>query len=288
VGAARGGDRARLSVGPETVTGSARRVELAVVALCAVAGVVFWLVAPTYPNYDAYYHLVCGRDLFDGLKPNFEAYAAPTQHPLEIVAGGILGLIFGVDADRAVVLIAVLSLVLTAWAVFRLGLRVLGLWPALAGTFFAASSFSLLLLAARGYRDVPFLALVFWAAVRAVEGKSDRSVMALLTVAGLLRPEAWVLAGLYALWRRSPSLVAAAAIAPVLWVLTDLWVTGDPLWSLTGTSDLAADRGRSPSSSSTRSGRRSRRRRSRGSCSRCASSGGGGSSCRWRCSAPAS
>jgi hypothetical protein len=226
------------------VTGTGRRVELAVVALCALLAVVFWAVAPTYPNYDAYYHLVWGRDLFDGLKPNFEAYAAPTQHPLEIVAGGVLGLIFGVDADRAVVLIAVLSLVLTGWAVFRLGLRVLGLWPALAGTFFAASSFSLLLLAARGYRDVPFLALVFWAAVRAVEGRSDRSVMGLLTVAGLLRPEAWLLAGLYALWRRSWKLVLAAGIAPVIWVLTDLWVTGDPLWSLTGTSDLAADLGR--------------------------------------------
>lgn len=246
-----------------------RRAELIGVGLFAVAAVVFWVVAPTYPNYDAYYHLVWGRDLFDGIKPNFEAYAAPTQHPLEIVVDGVLGLIFGVDADRAIVLIAVLSLVLTAWAVFRLGLRVMGPWPALAGTFFAASSFSLLLLAARGYRDVPFLALVFWAAVRAAEAtpvaspaapppspaapapqhapsgaRADWTVMGLLTVAGLLRPEAWLLAGLFGLWRRSPRLVAAAFVAPVIWVLTDLWVTGDPLWSLTGTSQLAADLGR--------------------------------------------
>ena len=116
----------------------------------------------------------------------------------------MLGAVLGTGADRAFVLIAVLSLVWLAWAVFRLGARVLGPWPGVAGAFFAASSFSLLLLAARGYRDVPFLALVFWAAVRLVEGRSDRSVMALLVVAGLLRPEAWILAGLLALWRRSP------------------------------------------------------------------------------------
>src|SRR3712207_2580857 len=120
----------------------------------------------------------------------------------------------------------------------------MGPWPALAGTFFAASSFSLLLLAARGYVDVPFLALVFWAAVRAIESRSDRGTMALLVLAGLLRPEAWVLAGLFALWRRSPPLMVASAIAPVLWALTDLVVTGDPLRSLTGTSELAEELGR--------------------------------------------
>ena len=68
--------------------------------------------------------------------------------------------------------------------------------------------------------------------------------MALLVLAGLLRPEAWVLAGLFALWRRSAALLAAAAIAPVLWALDDLVVTGDPLRSLTGTSELAEELGR--------------------------------------------
>jgi hypothetical protein len=35
-----------------------------------------------------------------------------------------------------------------------------------------------------------------------------------------------------------------AAAAPLLWLLSDLVVTGDPLWSLNGTSDLAAELGR--------------------------------------------
>ena len=219
-------------------------LERAGVALLALAAVVLFLVAPTYPNYDAYYHLVWGRELLDGQLPGFEAYKAPTQHPLELVVAAALGVVVGGWADRAIVLVSVLSLVWLVWAVYRLGLRIFGVWPALAGAFFAGSSFSLLLLAARGYVDVPFLALVFWAAVRVVDEREDRVTMVLLVLAGLLRPEAWVLAGLFAVWRRSVPLLAASAIAPLLWALTDLIVTGNPVRSLTGTSELAEELGR--------------------------------------------
>ena len=233
-----------------------RLIELAGVALLTLVAVVFFVAAPTYPNYDAYYHLVWGRELLDGLKPTFEAYQAPTQHPLELVLTMALDVVFSGWADRALVLVCVLSLVALAWAVFRLGARVLGVWPALAGAFFVATSFSLLLFAVRGYIDVPFLALVVWAAVIVVERPSHRiAPLVLLVVAGLLRPEGWVLAGLYALWkavergrrgslREVWPLLALAAVAPVVWALVDLAVTGDPLRSLTGTSQLAEELGR--------------------------------------------
>jgi hypothetical protein len=76
--------------------------------------------------------------------------------------------------------------------------------------------------------------------------------MALLAAAGLLRPEAWVLAGLLWLWwvprlRETGARVAlgAAAAAPaVVWALVDFTVTGDPLHSLHATSELADDLGR--------------------------------------------
>lgn len=221
-----------------------RRAERLGVAALALGAVVLFAVAATYPNYDAYYHLVWGRELLDGELPTFEAYKAPTQHPLELVVAALLGAVVGTGADRALVLIAVLSLVALAWAVFRLGARLLGPWPGVAAAFFTASSFSLLLLAARGYVDVPFLALVFWAAVRVVEARPDRGTMALLVLAGLLRPEAWILAGLFGLWRRSVPLVALSALAPLVWAGVDLAVTGDPLRSLTGTSELAEELGR--------------------------------------------
>jgi hypothetical protein len=66
-------------------------------------------------------------------------------------------------------------------------------------------------------------------------------------LAGLLRPEAWLLGGLYWLWRgpRRVDLLALALVAPVVWALVDAAVTGDPLHSLHATSDLADELHRS-------------------------------------------
>ncbi len=143
----------------------------------------------------------------------------------------------------------------------------------LLSALFVAASASFLLYAARGYVDAPFLALVVWAGVLAA---SDRSPWVLLVLAGLLRPEAWVLTGLAwlaTIWRPAPPSGAAPAgpappadaaalswrarltaprlgptvavvFAPLLWALTDLVVTGDPLHSLHATSELADDLGR--------------------------------------------
>ena len=73
----------------------------------------------------------------------------------------------------------------------------------------------------------------------------------LLACAGLLRPEAWLLAGLYFLWMAWPATwpqrfryAALAAIGPVVWAATDYVVTGDPLFSLHYTSSSAEELGR--------------------------------------------
>src|ERR671931_364168 len=96
------------------------------------------------------------------------------------------------------------------------------------------------------------IALVIWAAV--LEARRPRRgwpVLVLLGLAGLLRPEAWLYAGAYWLWLfpwldwdqrlRHLALVLAA---PLLWGFSDLLITGDFLWSLHGTHDLAAELGR--------------------------------------------
>jgi hypothetical protein len=219
----------------------ARRAEPIAVAVLALVAIAAALLVPTYPNYDTYFHLVWGRELVHGMRPDFQAYAAPTQHPLFVALCALLGLI-GTDADRALVLVCVLSLVLLVWGTFRVGDACFGLWPGLLAAAFVGSSFAFLLYAARAYVDMPFLALVLWAA--ALEARSPRRgvpVMVVLAIAGLLRPEAWVLAGAYWLWCgwRRLDLLALAAAAPVLWCLVDLWDTGDPLFSLHATNDLA-------------------------------------------------
>jgi hypothetical protein len=224
-----------------------RRAEAVVVAALAAAALIAALLVPTYPNYDTYFHLVWGRELLHGIKPDFEAYAAPTQHPLFLALCAVVGLV-GTDADRVLVIICVLSMVALVWGTFRVGEACFGLWPGLLGAAFVASSFAFLLYAARAYVDMPFLALVVWAA--AMEARAPRrgtSVMVVLMIAGLLRPEAWVLAGAYWLWCgwAAPTrswrfdLLALAVAAPLAWCLVDLLVTGDPLFSLHSTSDLA-------------------------------------------------
>jgi hypothetical protein len=73
-------------------------------------------------------------------------------------------------------------------------------------------------------------------------------VFLLLAAAGLMRPEAWVLSGIYFLrmswgasWAQRFRYAALTGIGPVLWAATDFAVTGDPLFSLTSTKDLAAE-----------------------------------------------
>jgi hypothetical protein len=218
-----------------------RRGEAVVVAALAAAALVAALLVPTYPNYDTYFHLVWGRELMHGIKPDFEAYAAPTEHPLFVALCAVVGLV-GTDADRVLVVICVLSMVALVWGTFRVGDACFGVWPGLLGAAFVGSSFAFLLYAARAYVDMPFLALVVWAAaMEARAPRRGRPVMVVLLVAGLLRPEAWVLAGAYWLWCgwRRFDMLALAVAAPLTWCLVDLLVTGDPLFSLHSTSDLA-------------------------------------------------
>ena len=183
-----------------------RPLERAGLALALAVAVLVWWVTRTYPNYDSYYHLVWGRELVHGMAPSFEAYAAPTQHPLYVALGAVLGLVFGESADRALVLVCLLSHALLVFGTYRLGAAVFGRWSGALAALFVAASASFLLYAARGYVDSPFLAIVVWAGVFEAEGTRGESrewrPLALLVAAGLLRPEAWVLAGLW--WLAAP------------------------------------------------------------------------------------
>jgi len=220
-------------------------------ALLCLAALIGFLVYPTYPNYDSYYSLLWGREVLDFGVPHFEGFRVPTEHPLAIVAGALLSLL-GEHGDRVFILIIIASYLALVAGVYRLG-RIA--FTPLVGAIAAAlllSRFDYGFLAARGYVDIPYMALVVWAA--AIEARIPRRgvpVLLLLCAAGLLRPEAWVLAAMYwcwvawkASWSRRALYAALAAIAPVLWALTDWAVTGDPLFSLHYTSSSAEELGR--------------------------------------------
>src|SRR6202034_3550130 len=94
-------------------------------------------------------------------------------------------------------------------------------------------------LAAQGYLDLSYVALIVWAVALEVQRpRRGVPVFLLLAAAGLLRPDAWVLSGVYWLWCswKAPTRVrleylAMAGLAPVLWILVDGAITGNPLYS---------------------------------------------------------
>ena len=232
------------------------------------------LSGPPLVNYDTLYSLVWGRQLGEGVMPDLEAGIAPTPHPLATLAGLVLTPLSGLEPDGlhgqpavAIVLVgAFVALALLAWVVFALGRE----WfnPA-AGALAAAivvTRVPVLDFGARAYVDIPFLVLVLGALL--VETRRPRAggpVLALLALAGLLRPEAWLFSAAYVVWLPAPGvrssrrgagprssaawvdaapLIAFAASGPLLWALHDLLLAGDPLLSLTGTRESAEQLGR--------------------------------------------
>jgi hypothetical protein len=223
---------------------------LALVVL-AVGTLVGFFVRPTFPNYDSYYSLLWGREVLHGTLPSFDAYRAPTEHPLAIAFGAVLALV-GDDADRIMVFATFVSFVVLAAGMYRLGRASFGMVVGLVAAALLCTRFDFPFLAARAYIDIPYLALIVWAvALEADQRRRGTPVFVLLAAAGLLRPEAWLLSGLYwlwcfppATWRRRFGYAALAAIGPVVWPVVDFVVTGDPMFSLTHTSGLAEELGR--------------------------------------------
>jgi hypothetical protein len=246
---------------------SLRTLELAGLGALVAVTLVGFALWPSHPNYDSVYSLVWGRELLHGAEPSFEAFRAPTQHPLAI-AVAILLWPLGAAADDTLVLLTLLSFVAVVAAVYRLGRDAFAPLVGLAAALVILTRFDFPYLAVRAYIDIPFMALVLWAAVLELERPRRGGVVwLLLAAAGLLRPEAWALLGLYWLWmsfghgrlaRPGPSTEprrpswpqrarwAAYAAAPALiWVAIDYAVTGDPLYSQHATSETVAslDRG---------------------------------------------
>ncbi|HXP99020.1 MAG TPA: hypothetical protein VN845_03025 [Solirubrobacteraceae bacterium] len=219
-------------------------------AMCALA-LVGYFAFPTYPTYDSFYALLWGRDLLHLHIPDFRVYRAPTEHPLAIVFGALCS-IFGQGGARLMVLGSIASFVVLVAGVYRLGRLCFGPVVGAFAGLLVLSRFFVENLAAQGYLDISYVALVVWATALEIERpRRGPLVFGLLAAAGLLRPDAWVLSGVYWLWCswKAPTRVrleylAMAGLAPVLWILVDGAITGNPLYSLHSTSELAAELGR--------------------------------------------
>src|SRR4051795_4825824 len=244
----------RPAPGPDPAAGRRNRLRswpmLALIVL-ALGTVIGFLVYPTYPNYDSYYSLLWGRELLHGVKPSFDGYRTPTEHPLAVLFGMVLSIV-GDPADRIMVGATLASFVVLAAGLYRLAAASFGTLVGLAAGALLCTRFDFPFLAARAYIDIPYLAFVVWAAALETERpRRGTVVFVLLACAGLMRPEAWLLSGLYWLWCILPATwpqrgryTALAAIGPIVWPAVDWIVTGDPLFSLTHTTGLAEELGR--------------------------------------------
>ena len=207
---------------------------------------------PAFPGYDAAWSLVWGHDLAAGRLPAFEAPIAPTPHPL---SNGVAAMLAQTGVEASIDLLAAvgwLAFGVLGAATFSVG-RALG--GPLVGIVAAALVLTRPLVVAEALSvslDIPFLALVMVALAFAVRrGPTSIAPLLALLPAGLLRPEAWLLALAWACiagWkapaRQRLRIAALALAAPLIWALSDLLVTGEPLFSFTGTRELADTLGR--------------------------------------------
>lgn len=230
--------------------------------LALLAGAIRLLVGRGPINYDTLYAIVWGRDLAHGRLPDYAVSIAPTPHPLATLLAIPLSplsthSVSGVHGELASQLVlagAFLSLAALCYVVYRLGAAWFNRAAGLLAAAIVLTRQPVLDFGSRAYVDVPYLVLVLSALL--IETRRRRAgapVLALLAVAGLLRPEAWLLSAAYWLWlahggeadrRALAGFAALAAAGPLLWLAADLAVTGNPLHSLTGTRNTARVLGR--------------------------------------------
>jgi hypothetical protein len=229
--------------------------------LAIVTGaVLLWLIAGVgFVNYDTLYALVWGQQVARGETPEYGLPIAPTPHPLVEMLGIPLAPL-GAGAETTIALaLAFLALSGCGWVLYRLGSAWFGRAAGMLAALVLLTRVPVLSYGVRAYVDIPYTLLVLCALL--VETRHRRAgapVLVLLGLAGLLRPEAWFFSGIYWLVllvssrRADPvrsraqlaRLGLLAASAPVLWILSDLLVTGDAMWSLTNTKHTALALGR--------------------------------------------
>ncbi|HYP54833.1 MAG TPA: hypothetical protein VEQ41_00830 [Solirubrobacterales bacterium] len=213
----------------------------------AVSAVLLLLFPRGFPNYDTIYSLLWGREIAEGASPDRDAALPPTPHPLSELFGAALSPL-GDGAIDVTMVLAYVALGLIGYLVYRLGSlwfdRPIGAVAAL----IVLTRAPYLSNGLRAYIDLPYIALVLAALV--IETRRPRAgwpVLALLALAGLLRPEAWLFSFAYLTYLAWPRLRerkldrpaitwgVLALAAPLGWALFD-WITaGSPTYSFTGT-----------------------------------------------------
>jgi hypothetical protein len=217
-------------------------VTTGVIAIPLLGVAAYFVYGRGFVNADIMWALSWGDELAQLRQPSFTAAGTPTPHPLVNFATALLSPL-GQGAERAWHVIGYLSIGALLYATWSLGTTLFGRWAGLLAAALVATRATVVFYGPLAYLDLPYTALLIWALVlEARRPRRGTPVLVILAIAGLLRPEAWILAGLYWLWLLPAVDRATAwralmlvAVAPVLWALADLVATGDPMFSFTHT-----------------------------------------------------
>jgi hypothetical protein len=209
--------------------GAVRRIAPVLLVFCASAAAMGWRAAgwPPSQSTDAYSYGAWGQQITRFEAPLYDR-TLTTPKPLGIALGAVTSPLPPQRAFQAAVLVFLAGLAAALfWAAYREGGTVGAVVAMVALATSAVLGVSLRL----GLIDGVAAALVMLALVT-----GGRARYAALVLAGLARPEAWlvsgvaVFAGVAGDRRRRVALAAlGAAAAPAAWALFDLAATGDPL-----------------------------------------------------------
>lgn len=240
---------------PGWAAGRPARVAAAVVCVALLALALWLATGVGFVNYDTLYALVWGQQLARGETPQYGLPIAPTPHPLVELLGLASAPLPASAVTALAVALAFVALAACGWVLYRLGSLWFGRSAGVVASLVLLTRVPVLSYGVRAYVDVPYVLFVLAALL--AETKRRRAgapVLGLLALAGLLRPEAWAFSALYWLYlaygdrrpspRRLAGLGLLAAAAPILWLASDLLVTGDLVWSLTNTKHTAHELGR--------------------------------------------
>jgi hypothetical protein len=200
------------------------------VALIVLALTLLTFLAPSAPTYDPWAWIIWGREV---LHLNLSTVDGPSWKPLPVLLTTPFA-IFGSLAPDLWLFAARAGAIAGVVMAFRVARRLGGV-PAGAA---AAAAYAIapwtIRNAALGNSEGLLVALALGAIDRHLAGR-PRHAFLLGLGAALLRPEAWPFLGLYGLWLlwREPAarklVVAGFVSLPLLWLLPELWGSGDLL-----------------------------------------------------------
>jgi hypothetical protein len=201
------------------------RVAIAVLALTALT-----FLAPSAPTYDPWAWIVWGREI---LHLDLSTVDGPSWKPLPVLLTTPFAL-FGSLAPDLWLFVARAGAIAGVVMAYRVARRLGGVPAAAAAAAAYAIAPWTLRNGAMGNSEGLLVALSLAAVDRHLAGR-HRHAFLLALGAGLLRPEVWPFLGLYGLWlfwrdAGARKLVAIGfASLPALWLLPELWGSGDLL-----------------------------------------------------------